>query len=163
MIKIGVKEKSTFAALNDISTEYPFAASLLVYAIIERVLKEYIIKNRKNRVVLNYDFCKYPGGLSLQKCHRYKKQDFVKKFIKRIAFGDAQSIVAANEKRNYAANRNDLMHSNSYLLEQKKFNKSKRHDINKQSYKTALSHLEFVINTFSDVKIVLRDQKILII
>lgn len=163
-MKIGIKEKSTIKAINDISTRnYPFAASLLIYAIIERILKEYIIEHRKNRVLLDYAFCKCPDEISLQKYCRHKKQEFVKKFIKRITLGDAQKIVVNNGKRDYATARNDLMHSNSYLLEQKKYNKIKRHNINKQNYKTALSHLELAINTFSDFKIVVSNHVIKII
>jgi len=161
-MKIGIKDKSTIKALNEISAKYPFAASLLVYAIIERILKEYIIKNRKKRSLLDYSYCKCPSQISLQNYHRFKKEDFVKRFIKRITLGDAQRIVLTNGKRDYATARNDLIHSNSYLLEQRKYKKTKRHDINKQSYKTAIQHLNFVINTFSNFNIVLKDQVIVL-
>src|SRR5688572_1526591 len=139
-MRIRIKEKPTIQALNEISLQYPFAAALLAYAIVERVLKEYIIKNRKNRSFVDYSYCKpsnKPSNrkISLQNYHRCKKEDFIKLFIRRIALGDAQKIVIANDNRDYATARNVLMHSNSYLLEQRKYPKAKRHDINKQSYK----------------------------
>jgi hypothetical protein len=163
-MKIGINEKSTIHALNQISPNYPFAAALLVYALIERILKEYIIKNRKNRSLIDYSYSKpsYPQ-LSLQNYHRYKKGDFLRLFIKRITLGDAQKIVIANCKRNYATARNDLMHSNSYLLEQRKYTKAKRHGINKQSYRKAIDHLEFVINSFCDFKVAVNDGEIVIV
>jgi hypothetical protein len=57
-MKVGIKDKSTIKALDDISSKYPFAAALLAYAIVERVLKEYIIKNRKNRSLVDYCYKK---------------------------------------------------------------------------------------------------------
>ena len=163
-MKIGVKEKPTIRALNEISPKYPFAAALLAYAIVERILKEYIIKNRKNRSLLDYSYYKPSNRrISLQNRHRCKNKDFVRLFIKRIALGDAQKIVIANGKRDYATARNDLMHSNSYLLEQRKYPKAKRHSINKQSYKKAIGHLEFVINNFSDFKIEANDHEIIVL
>lgn len=163
-MKIGTKEKGTINALNNISQKYPFAASLLAYAIIERILKEYIIKNRKNKSLVDYSYCKcsHSGQISLGKYYKSKKDEFIKKFIRQIALGDAQNIVIANNLRNYAKDRNDLMHSNSYLLEQRKYTKAKRHNINIQSYRKAIDHLEFVINKFSDFKIVVKNNIIAI-
>ena len=150
-MKIGTKEKGTIIALNNISQKYPFAASLLAYALIERILKEYIIKNRNNRSLVDYSYCKCTGSgpISLGNYYKSKKDKFIKKFIKQISLGDAQAIVIANNKRNYAKDRNDLMHSNSYLREQRKYTKTNRHNINIQNYTKAIDHLEFVINNFS--------------
>jgi hypothetical protein len=153
-MKVGIKEKPTIQALNEISRKYPFAAALLTYAIVERVLKEYIIKNRKNRSLLDYSYSKPSDQkISLQNYYRCKKKDFIRLFVKRIALGDAQIIVSANGKRDYATARNNLMHSNSFLLEERKYSKAKRHTIHQQSYKEASGHLEFVINNFSDFKV----------
>lgn len=91
--------------------------------------------------------------ISLQNYYRCKKEDFIRLFIKRIALGDAQIIVSANSKRDYATARNNLMHSNSFLLEERKYSKAMRHTIHQQSYKEASGHLEFVINNFSDFKV----------
>ncbi|MBI5026518.1 MAG: hypothetical protein HZC12_07310 [Nitrospirae bacterium] len=161
-MKIGTKEKGTICALNNISQKYPFAASLLAYAIIERIFKEYIIKNRKNKSLVDYSYYKSSssGQISLGKYYKCKKGEFIKKFIKRITLGDAQIIVIANKKKNYATARNDLMHSNSYLLEQRKYTKTKRRNINIQNYRNAIKHLKFVINSFSDFKIVVRNNVI---
>lgn len=163
-MKIGTKEKGTIDALNNISKKYPFAASLLAYAIIERILKEYIIKNRKNRLLVDYSYskCSRSGPISLGNYYKSKKDEFIKKFIKQIALGDAQVIVIANNKRNYAKDRNDLMHSNSYLLEQRKYTKTKRRNINIQNYRKAIDHLEFVINSFADFKITVKNNIITI-
>lgn len=163
-MKIGIKDKGTIEALNNISKKYPFAASLLAYAIIERILKEYIIKNRKNRLFVDYSYCKCKGSRSicLGKFYNSKRDEFIKKFIKDIALGDAQNIIIANAKRNYAEDRNKLMHSNSYLLEEKKYTKTKRRNINIQNYKKAIGYLEFVINKFADFKIAVKNNIITI-
>ncbi len=157
MAKIGTKDKKTIQAIHDISTKYPYAASLLAYTIIERILKEYIIKNRRDSSLLDYSYCKCTpsGAISLQNYYRYKKEDFIKKFIKKIALGDAQQIVIKNKRANkdYATNRNDLIHSNSYILEEKKQKRANRMAINKQKYRKSIDHLKFVINNFSDFKI----------
>ncbi len=160
-MKIGTKEKGTINALSNISKKYPFAASLLAYTIIERILKEYIIKHRKNRSLVDYSYCKclHSGPISLENCYKFRKDEFIKKFIKQIALGDAQNIVIANKLRNYATDRNNLMHSNSYLLEERKYAKTKRRNINIQNYRKAIDHLDFVINNFADFKIVVRNNE----
>lgn len=161
MAKIGIKDRPTIDVINKIYNDYhyPVAASLLVYAIIERILKEYIIKHRKNSSVLDYSYCKclHSGPISLQKYYNYNSKDFIKKFIKNITLGDAQKVVNKNKIKNkvrdYATARNNLMHSNSYLLEENKKNKEKRTDINNKNYIEAIKHLEFVVNNFSDFKV----------
>jgi hypothetical protein len=156
LAKIGIKDKRTIDAINKIyNYRYPFAASLLAYAIIERILKEYIIKHRKNRSLVDYSYCKcsHSGQLSLKKCYKYKKIEFIRNFIKRITLGDAERIVIKNKNKIYSKGRNDLMHSNSYLLEEKKLTETERRDINDQNYKKAIGHLKFVVNNFSDFKV----------
>jgi len=155
-MRIGTKEKTTIDALNNVSKKYPFAASLLAYAIIERILKEYIIKNRKNRSLVDRSYCKWSrsGPINLGKYYKFKKDEFIRQFIKKIALRDAQTIVLADKPKDYATDRNNLMHSNSYLLEERKYTKTKRHKINIENYKKAINHLEFVINSFADFKIV---------
>ena len=153
-MKVGTKDKSTIKAVDEISSKYPFAAALLAYAIVERVLKEYITKNRNNRSLLDYSYRKRVLGkdICLQKYYRFIKAEFVKGFIGRLTLGDAQRIVKLNGARDYAAARNNLMHSNSFLLEERKYSKAKRHTINEQSYKQARRDLDFVISKFSDLR-----------
>jgi hypothetical protein len=79
----------------------------------------------------------------------------IKKFIKKIALGDAEQIVIKNklEKKYYATARNNLIHSNSYILEEKKQKTADRMAINKRNYLKSIDHLKFVINNFSDFNI----------
>jgi hypothetical protein len=165
-MKIGIHETFTIDALNEISQKYPFAASLLAYAIIERILKEYIMKHRKNHELLDYSFQKpsrKPNQqISLGKYYNLKKQDFIKQFIKNITLGDAEQIVLGNNKNKYSTARNNLMHSYSYLLEERKCNRTERQLVNKNNFEIAIGSLKFVINNFAEgFKVELKNDKLI--
>ena len=166
-MKIGTKERSTILAIQDISTRYPYAAALLVYVIVERILKEYIIKHRNTKSLLYYSFCKpsksSASKISLENCHKYDESKFTAKFIKKITLGDAQKIVLANKGNNYATARNNLVHSNLYLHKERKYSEAERGANDRKRYKNSREHLVFVMNEFSDLKLRLRDDKIKIV
>jgi hypothetical protein len=158
---IAENEVKTIEAINEINKLYPYAATLLVYALIERVLKQYIIRYRGNKQRLDHDKELQKKGkvLILKDFINYNEDKFIKHYIKKIALGDIPSLVKKFKNPDFAKLRNDYMHSNIYLSEQHKKPDNIRHSENEKGFIKAAYQLESVLNTYSTIKVVFRKEE----
>lgn len=132
-------EKNTIDAINKLKDDYPYAASLLVYVVIERQLKEYILKNRNQ--IDNF-----------KKNITESDNEFIKNVITKLTLEKVEKRLEIT--RGPAKDRSDLMHSNLYLLKEKDLPDCERHNKNIQYFEKAKAHLIRIFKDYSDILIV---------
>ncbi len=106
--KCGHEEAATLDAINKLSKAFPYAAAMLAFVLIERELKRKLVRER---CVKESDLHKFTLG-------RVEKE-------LRVSIGTYSSL------------RNELMHSNLYLVGQAGRTEKERHDRNLKNLKEA--------------------------
>ena len=131
--------------------DYPYAASLLIYTIIERILKIYIIQHKKDSNLINHKFEKNKFK-EISNFIMLNDDDFFSKFIlkQNITLGDIPHIIN-NLNKNFSKSRNDIVHSNIYLLSDYKKNKEDQKKINNDNYLQAIKDLDFVLSEYTEI------------
>jgi hypothetical protein len=116
-----LREKSSLDAVNVIAREFPYAATLLIYALLERCLKLYLLENRKTLTDEEVDCQKRVGLQAKRKLADYHDCDedsFIKDFLMNCTLRSVERIFRVPEHK-YSKDRNDLVHSNLYMTQQR--------------------------------------------
>jgi hypothetical protein len=157
--KVVFRETSTLSAISQLRRKYPYAAALLAYVLVERLIKGYTLEHRKDA---KYALVSTPSKNSLRQ-HKGKSlaslvmlsdDEFVKDVLCHITLGDVEEMLKLPQRRRSAADRNEVMHSNLYLKEETKLNRSDRHDKNIARFNRALKHLRWAIYRYTGGRLV---------
>jgi hypothetical protein len=153
------REQSTIEAINVLCKDYPYAASLLIYAFIEQELKFWLLSNRKklrpSRANLNIKIKK----TQLCKLLYLSDYQFTRQCLNRCTLSKMEQILRI-KSHEISKRRNNLMHLNRYIIHQHKLGKSQRSQVDEKALTKALDDLLFCSKRFFDPKLALLDGKL---
>jgi len=159
MAKVAFREAPTLKAINRLRGKYPYAAALLTYVLLERVLKRFVLEHRGDA---KYGRALTPSRRSLAS-HAAKpladlvtlsNAKFVSDVLCRMTLGDVEEMLKVPLKERSAADRNEVMHSNLYFAAEADLNRADRQAKNKDRLRRALDHLGRVLDRFTDYRLV---------
>jgi len=140
------REHDTLKAIQNLQNEYPFATGLLIYCLIERMLKYFIrdeIKKAPSR--LEENFCEK---------NKHKKDRALRKRLIRLTL---ESIVYKFKYKNdkeilkeIAERRNNYMHSNDLLEPVVEKNPKKRGEYHKKDLQQAIKDLKSIFDLLKE-------------
>ena len=142
------QEHDTLDAIQELQNKYPFAAALLIYCLIERMIKYFVIKERmKLRRILDKSWC-----LSLR-C--ISDIDLYKELTKpNLTFGSlARKFNSEVNKKTFIAmsvRRNKYMHSKDLFPPFVDINIEKRSKIHNADLLKAIKDLKTTLNRLKD-------------
>lgn len=137
------EEAPSLKAISSLESEFPYAATLLIYVVLERCLKLRLLKNRKMltepEVALNE-----PVGprkkLKLVDFKNHNDDTFVERFLMKLTLSDLEIIYKVSDKK-YSTPRNKVFHSNFYVNYQLGQDYAFRDAANRQYLQAAKEHL----------------------
>jgi hypothetical protein len=137
-------EKRTLEAINELQDQkYPYAATMLVYLVLERLRKRHLLQYRQTLTAKEVDLDTKVGLKKDKRLGDAKTLDnrsFVRSFLVDLTLHDLQKIYRIPEKK-YSKDRNDVFHSNLVLMNQLESDYESRDAQNRQYLETAKQHL----------------------
>jgi len=131
-----LEEKNSLEAISSLEqSDFPYAATLLVYVVLERCLKLHMLENRKNRDIFK---------LENQRSDHRKYVDcsdpelFIARVLTNLTLGELEQSYGKNTR--YFRCRDEVFHANFHLTEQTK-DAQERHRSNLQHLSTAKDNL----------------------
>ena len=118
--KLLTKEEYSLTAINELRGKYPYAASLLIYTVLERCLKIYLMGNRNESKVqseLDLTTIINKNQLSYLIKNITNDDNFLNDVLMHCTLGTLEKIFKFPNKP-FSTNRNDIVHSNLYLRDQ---------------------------------------------
>lgn len=151
------REETTLEAINTLKKRYPYAASLLVYVLIEQELKFWLLRNRGH-----YKRSRVDDSIVIkQKKKRIRTfrsysslndQDFKRRCLHKCTLGKLERILRI-KSRGIAKRRNNLAHHNRYFEHDHRKPQPTRHEINEKALEKAIRDLLFCSERFFQHKI----------
>jgi hypothetical protein len=149
------REKNTINAINALMKDYPFAASLLIYALIEQELKFFLLLQRSSfpprrlnkSVVIPRTQKKFSQLSSLS------DSKFVRGCLHNCTLGTLERILRIRSRR-ISVRRNNLMHLNKYVQSEHKKPTKERIKLDKDRLKKAVKDLVYCSDRFFADKVV---------
>jgi hypothetical protein len=147
MVELALREAPTLNAISRLRRKYPYAAALLTYVLVERLLKGYVLEHRKH---WKYARVCTPTKKSLGR-HKGKclaalvslpDDKFLNEVLCRMTLGDVEGMLKLPPNERSAADRNEAMHSN--LKQEAALSHRDRHARNIDRLERALKHLRRV-------------------
>lgn len=135
-------EARSLEAVGKLEAEFPYAATLLVYVVLERCLKLRLLESRHTLTEKDVELDK-PVGRKSQKLRDFKDLEdssFIREFLENCTLG-ALEIIYRVPKRKYSDHRNEVFHSDLYMKEQLGKDEKSREERNRQYLQTAKEHL----------------------
>lgn len=135
-------EAHSLKAIGKLEGEFPYAATLLVYAVLERCLKLHLLQYR-NTLTQNEVDLEGKVGRKKQKLSDFRNLDdvsFIRQFLVNCTLG-AIEIIYRVPNRKYSNFRNKVFHSELYFDDQLTSNYQSRDKANRKYLKTAKKHL----------------------
>jgi hypothetical protein len=142
------QEHDTLDAIQELQDKYPFATALLIYCLIERIVKYFVIKERINpRPILDKSWCLSLKGMN--------DDDLYEHLINtNITFGRlARKFNSKVNRRTFkgiADRRNKYMHSKDLFPPLVNINTEKRSKIHKADLLKAIKDLKTTLNRLKD-------------
>lgn len=152
-------EESTLKAINVLSGKYPYAASLLCFVLIERELKDFLIRNRRSKPYVDSCVCVRGKCLRVGDYVEDSDEQFVRKFILKVSLGRMEELLGIT-KNKPSELRNDLMHSNRYIKSERMLVHNRRRKINLQKFDKAKKLLIQTFKKYSDFDIVRKSKEL---
>lgn len=137
-----VQEAHSLKAVGKLEAEFPYAATLLVYAVLERCLKLHLLQNRKTLTSAEVEL-EREVGRNKQKLIDFQNLDdapFVQRFLVNCTLGALEIIYKVPNKK-YSDFRNKVFHSELYLNTQLRSEYQIRDRENRENLKIAKGHL----------------------
>ena len=135
-------EARSLEAVGKLEAEFPYAATLLVYVVLERCLKLHLLQSRHTLTEKDVELAK-PVGRKSQKVVDFKNLDdacFIRQFLENCTLG-ALEIIYRVPERKYSDHRNKVFHSDLYMKDQLGKDDKSREAMNRQYLETAKMHL----------------------
>jgi len=139
------EEQRSLDAINQLEKEYPYAASMLAYLVLELFLKLYLLQSRKKLTAEKVSFDTKVGrqgmDLSLGDAKNLDDEPFIRSFLANCTLGDLENVYRIPNDKRYSQDRNNLFHANLYLANQLGSGYESRDAQNREYLKTAKKHL----------------------
>lgn len=139
-----MEERFSLEAINALKEKYPYAASLLIYTVLERCLKIYLMGNR-NIIRLQSELdlsIKIRDNKDLSYFIRQNLDDenFIKDVLMHCPLGKLEKIYKIRNQP-FSKNRNGIVHSNLYLHNQRSESYEERVKKNKKYLEQAIKDI----------------------
>lgn len=118
--KLLTKKEYSLTAINELRGKYPYAASLLIYIVLERCLKIYLMGNRnESKVQSTLELTTRINKKQLSYLIKNITNDdnFLNDVLMHCTLGKLEEIFKIRDKP-FSTNRNNIVHSNLYLRDQ---------------------------------------------
>jgi len=139
------EEQLSLDAINKLEAEYPYAASMLAYLVLELFLKLRLLHDRKTldcpEVSLKTKVGPVGNRLTFGDAKKLDDASFIDSFLVYCALGDLECIFKIPNDKRYSRDRNDVFHLNRYLASQLASNYQSRDARNRTYLKKAREHL----------------------
>jgi len=164
-------EKNTIIGLNNLSVDYPYATALLTYAFIERILKFYIFRNRKNTILLDQSIdLKYYDTATCKLTNKkinglvtLSDDEFIENVLCKNAIEKCEKLLKITNLK-YSRPRNDLMHSNSLMIKNGYLEDIKRNSEHAKLKKISFKLLKEAFNEYiTDFQISIKNDNIRVV
>jgi hypothetical protein len=153
MLNAAFPEAPTLEAISQLRRKYPYAAILLTYVVIERILKVHLVTVR-HRWYSSKKLTRGPHkGKSLAAVVGLRNGAFVKDVLCHMTLGDVEDALNLPPSARSAKHRNDAMHSNVYLSGEAGLTGIGRHRKNSARFKEAVTHLRYVVDNFTSYRL----------
>jgi len=158
--------KSTVMAISQLCAEYPYAATLLIYVLAERVFKGYLLEHWRDP---EYACVQLPEereslqsyqGKCLGELSTLPHETFLNQVVCRLTLGDVEERLKKVEKRlnkkgSIAGDRNEVMHSTLYLKgKEADMSEDERKEKNIVRLNKAKDNLKYVFDQLTDCELV---------
>jgi len=148
------EDESTIAAIDRLRGKYPYAAALLCYTVVERVLKARLIQGWESPEIRtvrlpNKRTLGEHSGKRLEELTCPDSDDFFDSVVRKLTLGDLEAMFP-DHARNIAKDRNDLVHSNLYLRDEVGTDTT---NADRKRYDMAFEHLQYAINMHTSFQV----------
>jgi hypothetical protein len=112
-------EEESLKAINKLQEDFPYAATLLIYTVLERCLKLHLLQKRTTLTdaEVNLDFKILRGaGPCLRKARDFDDATFIGEFLVNCSLGTLEHIYEMVPRKKYSEPRNHVFHSNLFFL-----------------------------------------------
>lgn len=151
MMSAAFLEAPTLDAISQLRRKYPYAAALLTYVAIERILKIHLVSVRHHLSFPKKTLTRGPHkGKSLAAVVSLRNSAFLKDVVCHMTLGDVEDALNLPQSACIAKHRNDAMHSNLYLSGEARLTYIGRRRKNSARLKQAVAHLRYVVDNFTD-------------
>jgi hypothetical protein len=148
MLKLDLdEEQRSLHAINLLESEYPYAASMLAYSILELFLKLSLLHKRRDlteeEVSLDTSVDQEQKGerLTLRDAKELSDELFIQRFLAKCTLGVLENVYRMKEDKRYSPDRNDVFHLNRYLASQLGSDREYLDAQNHAHLRTAKKHL----------------------
>lgn len=133
-------EEHSLKAINELQATFPYAATLLIYAVLERCLKLHLLESRKTltNAEVNLEF--KVGEQKSNDARALDNDAFIREFLLQCTLGTLEAIYKIPNRR-YSASRNKVFHSDLFLRDQLRSDYTSRDKENRGYLETAKAHL----------------------
>jgi len=139
------EEQRSLAAINKLGAEYPYAASMLAYLVLELYLKVRLLQDRKTldypEVSLKTKVGPVRKKLTFGDAKKLDDASFIDSFLVCCALGDLECIFKIPNDKRYSPDRNDVFHLNRYLASPLGSDRESLDAQNRAHLRTAKKHL----------------------
>jgi hypothetical protein len=154
MINAAFPESPTLDAISQLRREYPYAAVLLTYVAIERILKSHLVTARQRLSFPKKMMNRGPHkGKSLAAVVNLRDDAFLKDVVCYMTLGEVEEALTLPNNARTAKHRNDAMHSTLYLSGEARLTYRGCRRKNSARLKQAVAHLRYVVDHFTDHRV----------
>jgi len=155
MTSVMFREAPTLHAINQLRRHYPYSAALLTYVVVERLLKDYLLMNRRDPK----HAARFQGKKMSRGPHKGKTVavlvslpdgEFLRTALCHMTLGEVEEVLNLAQSARSSGHRNEAMHSNLYLSSEAALTYPRRHKKNAGRLKKAVNHLRYVVDHFTD-------------
>jgi len=145
------REENTIKAINKLKDCFPYAAGMLAYVVIERQLKEYILKHRNGKLAAREVTLTNHKKVKFEDYASKSDEEFINKVLTKMTLANTEKVLGIDPSNGAANDRNDMMHSNLYIVGERMLSEEERHRKNIEHFEKAKSHLIRTFKDFSDI------------
>ncbi len=156
-IYVTFPESRTIRAIGELRHNYPYAAALLSYVVVERVLKRYALNHWKDPSLAGArvpNKIKRHGGKQLRHLSTLTRRQRLDQVLCEMTLGQVETLLARPQSEKSATDRNEVMHSNLYLKEESTLSRPAQQAKNQARFDKALRHLRRALVQFANLTIV---------
>jgi hypothetical protein len=153
------RESRTIKAIGELRGSYPYAAALLSYVVVERVVKRYALDHWTDPALAKAHIppkVKSHGRKPLSQLRHLTRSQRLHEVLSEMTLGDVEALLRRPEAERSASDRNEVMHSNLYLKAESTLPKFEQQALNRTRFAKAFSHLKRALDQFAGLAIVER-------
>jgi hypothetical protein len=159
------REAHTIKAIGELRQIYPYAAALLCYVVVERVLKHYVLNHWNDSSLASAKVpqrIKTHGGKQLAQLRHLTRRQRLHGVLCEMTLGQIETLLGRSKSDRSATDRNEVVHSNLYLKREATLTQVKRKTKNEARFIKAFSHLCRALDQYEALAIIERKGRLLL-